>query len=171
MYQTEADLREDRQRRWLYLLFGISMIVSATVCAVILFFTITPPQGKRLVGKQIDFAPGRVTEKAVKRLELTQLLPNSPNWSDDIVFVIRQPNDTYVAFLGLDPMSGCKLNWQTQEQRFFDACTQTSYNIAGSNMDQVTTLSTRPNRMIELPVETTEGDVYVIDRILRRDRQ
>jgi hypothetical protein len=171
MYQTEADLREDRRRRLLYIVFGVSMTISLAICGVILFLLVTPPEGRRLVGREIDFAPGRVTEVAVRRLELTQLLPNTPTWSDNIVFVIRQRDDSYNAFLCFDPVSGCKLNWQSDSQTFYDACTNTRYNIAGGNETQIATLAATPARMVELPVEVTDGEVYVIDRILRRDRR
>jgi len=169
MYQTEATLREERTRRLLYLLFGVSMIVSVAICGTILFFMLSPVQGKRLVGRDADFAAGEVAEVPVKQLELSKLLPNSPQWSEDIVFVVKQGDASYQAFLGLDPQSACKLNWRAQERQFVDRCSQATYSISGRNDQGVATLAARPQHMIELPVEVADGNVYVLDQLVRRD--
>lgn len=172
MYETEADIREERSRRLAYLAFAISMLLSVAICGGILFVVLVPAEGRRLVGAEAAFAVGEIEEVAVKRLELTELLPNKPNWSEDIVFVIKQGDNTYRAFLGLDPLSGCKLNWR--QEVFVDDCTNTRYTIGGRNEALVMTLSGPANQqqsaqMIELPVAIESGNVYVIDRILRRD--
>ncbi len=169
MYQTEADLREERTRRLMYLLFGISMFISVAICGVLLFLVLTPAQQQRLLGREGRFAVGQVVEVPVKRLELSKLLPNSPQWSEDIIFVIKQPDQSYQAFLALDPQTGCKLNWK--ERQFVDSCSQTSYSISGRNQTDVTSLTSRPRQMLELRVETREGNVYVLDEMLRRDRR
>jgi hypothetical protein len=171
MYQTEADLREDSRRRVLYLFFGIGLSISAVICGIVLFLVVSPPAGRRHVGRELDFAPGRVAEVPVDRLELTKVLPNTPTWSDNIIFVIRQPDDSFNAFLGFDPVSGCILNWQADSQTFYDACSNTRYDIAGGNQTQIASLAATPARMIELPVEIEDGDVFIVDRILRRDRR
>lgn len=174
MYHTEAELREERNRRLAYIAFAVSMLVSVLICGAILFVVMVPEQSKRLVGKESAFQVGQIEEVPVKRLELTSLLPNKPNWSEDIIFVIKQPDNSYVAFLGLDPISGCKLNWRSDA--FVDDCTQTRYTISGRNAAYVSTLSGAENpqqsmQMMELPVETRDGQVYVVDRLLRRDRR
>ncbi len=171
MYQTEADLREDRRRRILYLVFGVAMTISALICGVVLFLVTNPPAGRRHVGQERDFTPGRVAQVAVERLELTQILPNAPRWSDNIVFVIRRADNTYTAFLGFDPVTGCILKWQADTQTFYDACSNTRYDIAGGNQTQAASLEATPARMIELPVEIENGNVFILDRILRRDRR
>ncbi|HEX6291006.1 MAG TPA: hypothetical protein VFZ66_17605 [Herpetosiphonaceae bacterium] len=169
MYQTEADLREERTRRLLYLLFAASMLISAVICGLILFSILAPAQGKRLLGEETEFVVGEVAQVPVKRLELSKLMPNSPQWSQDIIFVIRQRDDSYRAFLALDPKTGCKLNWRNEE--FIDDCSQTTYTVSGRNKSDVTTLASQPQHMIELPVETQGGDVYVLDRVMHRDRR
>ena len=40
MYQTEADLQEDRRRRLLYALLAVSMFVSVAICGTILYFVL-----------------------------------------------------------------------------------------------------------------------------------
>lgn len=174
MYQTEADLREERNRRLAYIAFAISMLISVAICGSILFVVMVPEQGRRLVGNETAFEVGAIEEVAVDRLELTTLLPNKPNWSEDVIFVIKQQDNSYMAFLGLDPLTGCKLNWRTDA--FVDDCSQTRYSISGRNVNYVSTLSGAVNaqqsaQMMELPVETENGQVYVIDRLLRRDRR
>ena len=169
MYQTDIDVAEERNRRLLYVLFTASLFVSALICATILFFILAPAQGKRLVGQEAEFAAGEVAQVPVKRLELSKLLPNSPQWSEDIIFVVKQRDSSYRAFLALDPSTGCKLNWRGEQ--FIDDCSQTTYSASGRNTNTVTTLASQPQHMIELPVETENGAVYVLDRFMNRDRR
>lgn len=174
MYPTQAELREERNRRLAYAAFAVSMILSVLICGTIFFFVMVPEQGRRLLGSETAFEVGEIEEVPVKRLELTTLLPNKPNWSEDIIFVIKQQDNSYLAFLGLDPVTGCKLNWRTDA--FVDDCSQVRYSISGRNVNYITTLSGAANpqqaaQMLELPVETSEGQVYVLDRQLRRDRR
>lgn len=170
MYQTEADVREERTRRWLYLLLGASMLIAVGVCGVILFFTLAPTPGARLVGNDRDFVVGEVRERAVKRLQVTELLPAAPNWSEDIIFVVKQTDKSYRAYLGLDPMTGCKINWREPLDRFIDSnCSQVEYTIHGRNQSQAASLAGEPPHMIELEVDVRDGDVYVVDHIVRRD--
>lgn len=170
MYETAADFREARNRRIAYIFFAVSMAVSTVICAIILFLVLAPKEGKRFVGQDATFAVGAVVEVPVTRLELTQLLPNSPTWSEDVIFVVKQRDNSYQAFLALDPQTGCKLNWRIDA--FVDDCSQTRYTISGRNATAVTTLSSSPVHMIELPTRVEpDGKVYILDRILRRDRQ
>lgn len=174
MYATEREFREARLRRIAYVVFGVSMLLSAIICSVVLFLSLTAGNPRRLVGNEGDFVIGQVSEVPVKRLELTQLLPNKPNWSQDIIFVIKQPDSTYRAYLGLDPQSGCKLNWRNT--KFVDSCSQASYSSSGRNVELVQTLNgplnaTQAAEMIELPVQVESGKVYVVDQRVRRDRR
>lgn len=171
MYQSEADFREERHRRLLYLFFGVSMFLTVAICSVLLFLILTPAQSQRRLGSIEQFAVGEVVAVPVKRLELTKVLPKAPNWSEDIIYVVKQPTEGYQAFLSLDPVTGCKLNWNMETQRFVDGCSQTRYTLSGSNATDAASLVSTPQHMIEMPVEVQDGDVYVLDRMLRRDRQ
>jgi hypothetical protein len=171
MYQSEADFREERRRRWLYLFFGISMFLTVAICGVLLFLILAPAPGQRRLGSVDQFGVNEVVAVPVKRLELTKVLPKAPNWSEDIIYVVKQPTEGYQAFLSLDPVTGCKLNWNTGSQLFVDGCSQTRYTLSGRNATDATTLSSTPQHMIEMPVEVQGGDVYVLDRMLRRNRQ
>lgn len=174
IYYSEKDWRDERRRRWLYLFFGACMIVSVLIIGAIMFAVVSADEERRLVGRDAEFSVMQVAEVPVKRLDLTTLLPNRPNWSQDIIFVVKREDSTYRAFLGLDPLSGCKLNWR--EETFVDDCTSAKYSINGQNTDNATTLAGPANanqaqRMIEIPVQIQEGEVYVVDRILRRDQR
>lgn len=169
MYQTETDFREERNRRLMYVLFTVSLLISGLICGAILFMVLVPRQEKRLVGGTSTFVAGEVAEIPVERLELSKLLPNAPQWSEDIIFVVKQQDESYRAFLALDPSTGCKLNWRDNEQQFIDNCSQVTYTLAGRNSNGVTTLSSQPQHMIELPVEVESGDVYVLDQMKVRD--
>jgi hypothetical protein len=171
---SDRDWRDERRRRWLYLFFGACMITSALIIGAILFAVLRGGEQRRLVGQEAEFAVLDVTEVPVERLDLTTLLPNRPSWSQDIVFVVKREDNTIRAFLGLDPLSGCKLNWR--ENAFVDDCSGAKYSVNGQNADNATTLSGPANanqaqRMIEMPVQIQEGDVYIVDRILRRDQR
>src|SRR3712207_2063558 len=98
MYQTEAQLRENRTRRLLYIFFGVSVFISAIICSLILFFVLVPEQSRRQVGRTSEFAVGAVEERPVQQLQVSQLLPAAPDWSDDIIFVVRQADGEYRAF-------------------------------------------------------------------------
>jgi len=173
-YYTEKDWRDERRRRWLYLFFSACMLTSLAIIGAILFAVLGAGEGRRLLGREAQFEVMNVAEVPVERLELTALLPNRPNWSQDIVFVVKREDNTFRAFLGLDPMSGCKLNWR--DDSFVDDCTSAKYTINGQNTDNATTLAGPANanqaqRLIEMPVQIQEGAVYVVDRILRRDQR
>lgn len=155
----------------MYLLFGASMFLTVAICGTILFLMLNPATGRRALGDTNGFAVGEVAEVAVDRLELSKLLPNSPRWSEDIVFVVKQPDNSYQAFLGLDPQSGCKLNWRDAQREFNDTCTGSNYDITGFNVNGITTLESRVQHMIELPTEVQGDTVYVLDRRVIRDRR
>jgi Na+-transporting NADH:ubiquinone oxidoreductase subunit NqrC len=171
MYQTEADFREERTRRLLYILLGVSLFISAAICGVLLILTLSQSDGQRLLGNNNKFQVGQVAEVPVKRLELTKILPNTPKWSEDIIFVVKQPDNTYQAFLSLDPVTGCKLNWREQQDEFVDDCSRVRYTLSGRNATSAMTLAAAPQHMIEMPVEVQGEDVYVIDRMVRRSAQ
>lgn len=173
-YYTEKDWRDDRRRRWLYLFFGVCMLISVLIIGAIIFAVIGADEGRRLVGQESEFGVMQVAEVPVERLDLTVMLPTRPNWSQDIVFIVKRDDNSYRAFLGLDPKSGCKLNWR--DDVFVDDCSSAKYSINGQNVDNATTLAGPANanqaqRMIEMPVQIQAGEVYIVDRILRRDQR
>ncbi len=170
MYQTQAELREARTKRWLYILFGLSMLVLAGTCTVLLVLMSAPTNATRAIGRDSAYVAGEVVEQAVDRLRVTELMPGAPNWSEDIVYVIKQPDNTYRAYLGLDPTTGCKLNWRADSGTFVDStCSQTEYSIQGLNQTQAGTLAGGPAHLIELMVLVEDGQVVLHDQQVRRD--
>ncbi len=173
-YYGEKDWRDERRRRWLYLFFGACMLTSAVIIGTILLAVLGAGEERRLIGPASEFTVMDVAEVPVERLELTALLPNRPNWSQDIVFVVKREDNTFRAFLGLDPLSGCKLNWRVDN--FVDDCSSAKYTINGQNTNNASTLAGPANanqaqRLIEMPVQIQEGEVYVVDAIIRRDQR
>jgi hypothetical protein len=170
MYQTEAEFREERKRRLLYLMLGASVLLSTLICSVIMFFALVPTEGTRLVGRDEEFVVGEVYEEAVPRLDVTELMPAAPNWSEDVIFVMKQSDNTYRAYLALDPVTGCKINWRDASHTFVDStCSQVEYNVHGRNQTQPASLAGAPQNLVELVVNVEGGDVVVRDRLLRRD--
>jgi hypothetical protein len=170
MYQSPKELRDERRRRQLYLFFAFALIVAAVVCGVLGFLMLTPRTPLVRLGPTSKFgsAGDQPVDVAVQELEISHLIPNRPALSDDVIFVVRDGAD-FRAFLGIDPSSGCFLSWRAAEQIFRDSCNQHSYGFTGRNNDQLTTTTTRPVNMVELPVTVRADGLFVEDRILRRD--
>lgn len=168
MYYNESTLKQERTRRLLYLVFGVSMFLSLAICGVLLFLVTTPREQSRLLGRAGQFAVGEVVAVPVARLEFTKMLPNAPAWSESIVYVVKQPNASYQAFLSVDPVSGCKINWRPAAKRFVDDCSSTAYTVSGRNDTGTASQSATPQNMIEMPVEVQGDQVFVVDRMLRR---
>lgn len=171
MYQTQKEAREARTKRWLYVLFGLSLLVLAATCTVLLVFMSAPTNATRAVGRDSAYPVGEVVERAVTRLRVTESMPGAPNWSEDIVYVIKQPDNTYRAYLGLDPTTGCKINWQDDSRTFVDTtCSQARYSVQGLNQTQAGSLAGGPAHLIELLVLVEDdGQVVLHDQQVRRD--
>ncbi len=170
MYQTEQDFREERRRRFLYVKFAISISVAAVICAVLSYFVFIPESSLVRLGPEERFATAGSTpvDIAVKQLSISELIPNRPTLSEDIIFIV-QDRGAFRAFLGTDPSSGCFLSWQAAEQLFMDSCAQHSYGFTGRNTNQLATGTTRPVNMVELPVRVENGVLFAEDRFLHRD--
>ena len=90
MYQTEQDLREERRRRVLYLIFAISIGVTAVICAVLSYFVFIPESSLVRLGPEERFATAGSTpvDVAVKKLSIFELIPNRPTHSEDIIYFV-----------------------------------------------------------------------------------
>ena len=172
MYQAQGELQDERRRRQLYAAFTISVLFAVGVCTVLGFLVLAPSTPTVRLGPAGKFANAAETpvDIAVKRLEVSKLIPNRPTLSEDVIFVVRE-GDAFRAFLGTDPSSGCFLSWKSAEQKFVDSCAQHSYGFTGRNTDQLATNTRKPVNMVELPVTQKAGALFVEDRILRRDIQ
>jgi hypothetical protein len=170
MYQTEQDIREERRRRLLYIIFALGMGLAVVICGVVGFLAFLPESSLVRLGPEERFAEAATepVDVAVKQLSISELIPNRPTLSEDVIFVIRD-RGTLRAFLGTDPSSGCFLSWQADQQLFVDSCAQHSYGFTGRNTNQVAIGTTRPVNMVELPVRIQDGILFVEDRFLRRD--
>ena len=170
MYQTPEDFQEERRRRVLYLIFAAGLGVAALICAVLGYFVFIPESSLVRLGPEDRFATAdsAPVDVAVKQLNISELIPNRPTLSEDIIFVVRD-RGTFRAFLGTDPSSGCFLSWQAAEQLFMDRCAQHSYGFTGRNTNQLATGTTRPVNMVELPVRVENGILFAEDRFLHRD--
>jgi hypothetical protein len=171
MYETVEDLRDARRRRVLYTIFAIGMGVSAIICAFLTFAVFTPGARQVRLGAESIFARAGTepVDIAVRQLETSKLIPNRPTLSEDVIFVVRDQQHGFRAFLGTDPATGCFLSWRKAEKLFIDNCAQHSYGFTGRNTNQLTVGANLPANMVELPVTVQNGVLFVEDRILRRD--
>lgn len=170
MYQTERDIREERRRRLLYIVFALGTGLAVAICGVVGFFAFLPQTSLVQLGPEQRFVTAETepVDIAVKQLAISKLIPNRPTLSEDVIFVVRD-RGTLRAFLGTDPSSGCFLSWQEEQQLFVDSCAQNSYSITGRNTNQMQTGTTLPVNMVELPVQNNDGVIFIEDRFLRRD--
>lgn len=170
MYQTDYDIREERRRRLLYLVFAVGTGLAVVICGVVGFFAFLPASSFVRLGPEERFATAETApvDVAVKQLSISEMIPNRPALSQDVIFVVRD-RGTLRAFLGTDPSTGCFLSWQADRQLFVDSCAQQSYEFTGRNTNQLATGTTRPVNMVEMPVQVKDGILFVEDRFLRRD--
>lgn len=170
MNRSTYEQVDERRQRQLYALFTFSMVTAAVVCGALGFLMLMPGTAAVRLGPVSKFtgAADQPVDVAIKQLSISKLIPNRPQLSDDVVFVVRE-GDAYRAFLGTDPLSGCFLSWRKAEQLFRDSCGQHAYGFTGRNTDQLATATSRPINMVELPVTVKGGALFVEDRIMQRD--
>lgn len=166
--QFDREERAARRQRLLYIFFGLGMATSVVICAVLLFL-VTKPEIKSISLGSVDRFPlGVPIDVAVKRLETSKLIPSSAQLSEDVIYVVKQSDGSFQALLGLDPVAGCFLSWQPEQQRYI-GCTTFTYNPNGINTEQVSTSASRPANMVAFPTEVRDNVLYIKDQILRRD--
>lgn len=165
------DMREARQRRILYFIFTLAMVTSAVICMGLLYAMGTPSPRTVALGRLERFAVGVPVDVPVRRLETSKLIPNSSTLSEDIVYVVKQADASYRALLAIDPTRGCLLNWQAAQRHYSGTCTTDTYTVNGLNQNQTSANGAHPTNMVELPATVRNDQVYIEDRLLRRDVQ
>ncbi len=170
MYRPSIELRDERRLRRLYILFTLALAATLVICATIGILLLAPSAKLVRLGAEAKFAnaASEPVSVAISQLDVSQLIPNRPTLSEDVVFVVRD-GVTLRAFLGTDPSNGCFLSWQQARQVFVDACQQQTYGFTGRNTNQLATARSRPIDMVELPLTIENGVLFIEDRILRRD--
>jgi len=158
--------------RRLYMLFAVSMVLTAIICMIVGYLILVPETRLIRLGSVSKFAGAgdAPVDVAVKQLGISTLIPNRPTLSEDVIFVVRD-GEQLRAFLGTDPSSGCFLSWREERQVFADSCAQHTYGFTGRNTNQLATRASKPVNMVELPVTVRNNVLFAEDRILRRDIQ
>jgi Rieske Fe-S protein len=125
-----------------------------------------------------EIAAGRVEQYRVnepRRLEVEQL--NVSSWirrrgdfSQDVVYVMRDQDEQWRAYLGMDTLTGCFLTWDPDAQLFKaindPLCLGSRYTPDGRYLDGQ--FSGEPSQpMALLPVEIRDGNVVVLDQLVR----
>lgn len=169
MDNLTLELREARRRRILYFVFTLSLVASSVICVVLLFAMGNPPNRPIALGNVDKFTVGEPEDVAVKQLETTKLIPNHSTLSEDVIYVVKQPDGSYRALLGMDPVHGCFLSWKKDQRRYTGPCTNVSYDVNGVNQDSLAGGGTQPSHMVALPTSIRDNVVYIEDRIERRD--
>lgn len=108
---------------------------------------------------------------AVDKLEVSSWAKQRPEVSEDIIFVMRDQDGVWWAFLGLDMRTGCFLNWNSSEQLFVSPgdpkCLSSRYTPDGRYLDSFES-SDPPKPMARLRVEIRDSRVFVVDSLVPR---
>ncbi|GAC1564079.1 MAG: hypothetical protein NVS4B8_04160 [Herpetosiphon sp.] len=164
-----TETRETRQRRVMYIIFAVGMLISLAICGWLFVAVAKQPIHLVRLGPLQTFKVAQPIDVPVKQLETSKLIPSRSNLSEDIIFVVQQTDGSFRAFLGLDPVSGCFMLWHKESREYGGSCTQTTYDINGINKNDVATGVRRPTNMVEFPTRIENNVLFLEDRILRRD--
>ncbi len=166
MDEFALELRAARRQRILYFVFALSLLIATVICGA-LFYAMSKGDVRPItLGPASRFAVGQPIDVAVKQLETSKLIPTRSLLSEDVIFVVKQADGRFRAWLGVDPVAGCFLSWQADQQHY-TGCSAATYDVNGRNTDQLFTPSSQPVNMIELPTEVRDQQVFVLDQIVR----
>jgi hypothetical protein len=161
--------QEQRRQRRALIIFAVAALVLLGFCAVIGIQLLAPPTRLVPVGTVGDFAdrkPHRFSVPALKISELIQRRDRS--MSEDTLYVRREADDSWVALLGVDTLSGCFLYWDEQLGLYRDInCLGSRYTPDGRYLDGLLT-GEQPQNMARLPVDVRDDQVFVRDELLHQ---
>lgn len=163
------EMRDARRQRVLYVVFGLTVVVLMVVCVGLLFAMMS--QGTALVrlGATTQFIQGEPRDVAVRALETSKLMPNRTTLSEDVIFVIKQPDGSFRALLGIEPIHGCFVSWSATTRHYSGSCSTDRYDANGINVTGVSSAAGNVANMIEFPTSVENNVLFLEDRVLRRD--
>ncbi len=160
--------QEERRQRRALILFLASLAVLLGFCAVASLGMLTPPTPLIAVGRVEDYTDEQPRRYDVPRLRISSMIPRrDPGMSEDVLYVRRDGDATWIALLGVDTLSGCFLYWDAQLGLYRDVnCLGARYTPDGRYLDGLIS-GEQPQNMARLPVEVRDGQVFVRDELYR----
>ena len=158
--------RMERSRQRAIRILTIVLSLAGIFCLFLSYRIINPPARGIILGNVNDFPIGKTLQIAVERLNVSDVIPNRPNLSDDPLFITRNGDGTWRAILGWDSKSGCIVQWDDGVQTFTDTCSGNMYDAQGLIISEQSGL-----RLGSLPVEEVEGKVRLRDQFLPDPRR
>jgi Rieske Fe-S protein len=160
-------LEQRRQRRAL-LLFSLALLVLIGFCTVVGLQLLTRQAPAIAAGSVSDYTDQQPRRFDVPRLKTSALIQQrDQTLSEDIVYVRREDDGSWVALLGVDTLSGCFLYWDAQLGLYRDvSCLGARYTPDGRYLDGLQS-GQQPQNMARLPVDVRDGHVFVRDELAR----
>ena len=160
--------RQQRRQRWALALFMIALAGLLVVCAVLGFRMLTPPTPLIPAGRVADYTGNQPRRYSVPMLKVSRLINRRDSInSEDVIFVRRESDGSWVALLGVDTLSGCFLYWDAPRGLYEDInCLGSRYTPDGRYLDGLMT-GEQPQNMARLPVELHDDQVFVRDELAR----
>lgn len=158
-----------RQRRALFL-FLVVLVLLLGLCSVAGLRMLVPPTPLIAAGQVGDYADNRPHRYSVPKLKTSELIQRRASEaiaSEDVIYVRRESDGSWVGLLGVDTLSGCFLYWDPSDGLFKDVnCLGSRYTPDGRYLGGLTTGET-PQNMARLPVEVRSNQVFVRDELAR----
>ena len=162
--------QEQRRQRRALVLFVVALLVLLGLCAIMGMRMLAPPTPLIAAGRIEDYSDNRPHRYGVPKLKVSEFIQRREAdsiSSEDVIYVRRESDGSWVGLLGVDTLSGCFLYWDPSDGLFKDVnCLGSRYTPDGRYLDGLTTGET-PQNMARLPVEVRDGQVFVRDELER----
>ena len=160
--------QQQRSQRRALLLFAATLLLLFGFCAVAGLRIIIAPTKLIPAGRVEEYTSGEPRRYNVPKLKISELIPSRDSLNtEDIIFVRRDGDSSWIALLGVDTLSGCFLYWNAAAQLYTDNnCLGSRYTPDGRYQDGLTT-GEQPQNMARLPVEVRDSQVFVRDELER----
>ena len=161
----ETAVEQRRQRRAL-IAFAVTLIALVFVCGAVLWGMLVRPTPLIPTGRVEDYTDAKPHRFSVHKLSISELIQRRDSInSEDVVFVRRESDGSWVGLLGVDTLSGCFLYWDETAALYKDVnCLGSRYTPDGRYLDGLMT-GEQPQNMARLPVEVRDGQVFVRDEL------
>jgi Rieske Fe-S protein len=173
MQETSQQIaQQERYQRFWMAMVGLSLLLVMGVFCFIGSQIITP-EPREIAAGQVDTYVDNVPQRlAVEKLAISDWVERRMKVSEDIIFVMRDGDGVWYALLGVDMRTGCFLHWEEQDSLYMSPsdpnCLEARYTPDGRFVDSLPS-SDAPKPMARLEVEIREGEVIVLDKLLRAE--
>ncbi|MCG8346904.1 MAG: hypothetical protein MI924_03905 [Chloroflexales bacterium] len=162
--------RQERNQRLALIIFGIALFGVVLFCAMIGWQILAPGPREIAAGAVNTYSVNTPQRFVVPKLAVSAWVRQRRDVSEDVVFVFYDQDGSWRAFLGMDTVTGCFLDWNAAEQLFVASrdpeCLGARFTPDGRYLDGGNPAQ-QQQQMIQLPVETRTNTVVVFDQLFR----